>query len=64
MQPRTRMLSALTLSIGMALGAAAMAADMPKEGTYNADYTSYGTSKATAIGRPLPFAIDVVVENA
>jgi hypothetical protein len=51
MQPRTRMLSALTLGTGMAFGAAGMAADMPKEGTYDDEYAAYGTSKATAIGK-------------
>jgi hypothetical protein len=35
----------------MAFGAAAMAADMPKEGTYDDEYAAYGTSKATAIGK-------------
>jgi hypothetical protein len=45
------MLSALTLSTGMSFGAAAIAADMPKEGTYNADYTAFGTFKVTAIGK-------------
>jgi hypothetical protein len=40
MQPRTRMLSALTLGTGMAFGAAGMAADMPKEGTYDDEYAA------------------------
>jgi hypothetical protein len=51
MQLRTGILSAFTLGTAIAFGAAAMAADMPKEGTYNADYSSFGTSKATAIGK-------------
>ena len=51
MQPRTCILSAFTLSIGVAVGAAAMAADLPKEGTYNDDYAAYGTAKATAFGK-------------
>jgi hypothetical protein len=51
MQSRTCILSAFTLSTAMAFGAAAMAADMPKEGTYNDDYAAYGTAKATAIGK-------------
>ena len=50
MQRRTGILSAFTLGTAIVFGAAAMAADMPKEGMYNADYTSFGTSKATAIG--------------
>src|ERR1700674_295577 len=33
------------------VGAAAMAADMSKEGTYNADYTAFGAFKPTAIGK-------------
>lgn len=48
---RARMLSVLTLSTGVAFGAAAMAADMPKEGTYNDDYAASGTAQATAIGK-------------
>ena len=51
MQPRTRMLSALTLGTGMAFGAAGMAADMLKEGTYNADYSAFGVYKPTVIGK-------------
>jgi len=50
MQTRTSLLSAFTLSTAMALGAAAMAADLPKEGTFNVTYFGFGTSKATAIG--------------
>jgi hypothetical protein len=50
MQSRTCILSAFTLSTAMAIGAA-MAADMPKEGTYNADYTAFGAAKSTAIGK-------------
>jgi hypothetical protein len=50
MQPRTRILSAFTLSAGMAFGAVAMAADMPKEGTFTGAYTGWGTYKATQIG--------------
>jgi hypothetical protein len=44
-------LSAFTLSMAMASGAAAMAADLPKEGTFNQDYTAFGTFKAYAIGK-------------
>jgi hypothetical protein len=35
MQPRTSILSACTLSTAMAFGVAAMAADLPKEGTFS-----------------------------
>lgn len=46
MQQRTFILSAFTLSTAMALGTAATAADLPKEGTYNTEYYSYGTSRS------------------
>jgi hypothetical protein len=51
MQPRLCTLSAFALSAAMAVGGAALAADMPKEGTYNADYTAFGAAKSTAIGK-------------
>src|SRR5271165_1744962 len=51
MQPRTCILSAFTLSTAMAVGAAAMAADLPKEGTFNVTFSGSGTAKATAIGK-------------
>jgi hypothetical protein len=51
MQSRTCILSAFTLSIAMVSGAVAMAADLPKEGTFNQDYTAFGTFKAYAIGK-------------
>ena len=35
-------LSAFTLSAAMAFGAAAMAADLPKEGTYSGTYSAFG----------------------
>jgi hypothetical protein len=35
MQPRTRLFSAFTLTVAMAFGAAALAADLPKEGTFS-----------------------------
>jgi hypothetical protein len=38
MQPRTCMRSAFALSAAMFLGTAAMAADLPKEGTYGGSY--------------------------
>jgi hypothetical protein len=59
MQPRTGMLSAFTLSTAMFFGTAAMAADLPKEGTFNASYYGFGTYKATPIGKErLLFAFD------
>jgi hypothetical protein len=51
MQQRTFLLSAFTLSASMAFGFAAAAADLPKEGTFNVDYTAFGTVKGTAIGK-------------
>jgi hypothetical protein len=51
MQVRTCILSAFTLSTAMFFGISAMAADLPKEGTYSGTYSSFGTAKATAIGK-------------
>jgi hypothetical protein len=51
MQSRTCILSAFTLSTAMAFGVAALAADLPKEGTFSETYSSVGTSKATQIGK-------------
>jgi hypothetical protein len=51
MHPRTCILSAFTLSTAMFFGVAAMAADLPKEGTYSGTYSSVGTVKATAVGK-------------
>jgi hypothetical protein len=51
MQSRTCILSAFTLSTAMAFGVAALAADLPKEGTYRGTYSGVGTAKATPIGK-------------
>jgi hypothetical protein len=51
MLQRTCILSVFTLSMAMASGAVAIAADLPKEGTFSVDYTGFGTSKLTAIGK-------------
>jgi hypothetical protein len=51
MQPRATFLSAVTLGTAMVLGTAAMAIDLPKEGTYSGTYSAFGTCKATAIGK-------------
>jgi hypothetical protein len=51
MQSHGSILSAFTLSAAMAFGAAAMAGDLPKEGTSSGTYSSFGTAKATAIGK-------------
>ena len=49
MPPHT--LSALTLGSAMFFGVAAMAGDLPKEGTFSGAYTGWGTAKATQIGK-------------
>jgi hypothetical protein len=50
MQPRTRMLSAVTLSTVMSFGIAGVAADLPKEGTYKGTYSGHGTLKTNSVG--------------
>ena len=50
MQPRT-CIFAFTLGTAMAFGAAAMAADLPKEGTYSVTYSGLGTFKAVPVGK-------------
>jgi hypothetical protein len=57
MQPRTRLFSAFTLSTAMAFGAAAMAADLPKEGTFSGTYSSAGTYKAHPVGKERVLAV-------
>ena len=51
MQLRTCILSAFTLSTAMTFGAAAMAADMQKEGPYNAEYTAFGAAKGPSLNK-------------
>jgi hypothetical protein len=51
MQSPTRLISAFTLSTTMFLGTVAMAADLPKEGTFSVTYSSAGTFKPTPIGK-------------
>jgi hypothetical protein len=51
MQSHRSILSAFTLSTAMAFGAAAMAADPPKEGTYSGTFSGLATVKATQIGK-------------
>ena len=46
-----RALSAITLGAAMLFGAAATAADLPKEGKVSGSYYSVGTAKATPIGK-------------
>src|SRR5215510_8492506 len=47
MQPCTCMLKAAALIAAMFLGSSAMAADLPKEGTFTYTYSAAGTAKAT-----------------
>jgi hypothetical protein len=49
--PLSTSLSAFTLSAAMSVGAAAMAADLPKEGTYSGTYSAFGEAKVTSIGK-------------
>jgi hypothetical protein len=53
MQPRARLPSALpfTLGVALAFNTAAMAGDLPKEGTSSVTYSTYGTFKSTAVGK-------------
>ena len=51
MQSRTYLLSAFTLSTAVVFGAAAMAADLPKEGSSTGSISFYGTFAATKIGK-------------
>ena len=51
MQVRTLVLSAAVLSGAMLVGTAAIAADLPKEGTINVIYSGANTFKATSIGK-------------
>jgi hypothetical protein len=50
MQPRTRFLSAFTLSSAMAFGAAAIAADLPKSGTIKTHIGLKENSVAVPVG--------------
>jgi hypothetical protein len=53
MQSRTRLRSALPFALGVALAfsSAAIAGDLPKEGTYSSTYSGFGTAKSTAVGK-------------
>jgi hypothetical protein len=44
-------LSAFTLGAALAFGVAAIAADLPKEGTYSGTFSGFGAFKATPIGK-------------
>jgi hypothetical protein len=51
MQTQKCALSALALTAAMTFGARAMAADLPKEGTFGGTYSGIGTFKGTQIGK-------------
>jgi hypothetical protein len=51
MQPRTCILSTFALGMTLALGAAALAADLPKEGTFSGTFYGVGTYKASPVGK-------------
>ena len=51
MRLRTGMLSAFTLSTAMSFGIAAMAGDLPKEGSDTGTYSGFGTYKAIPVGK-------------
>jgi hypothetical protein len=57
MQSRTCLFSAFTLSVAMVFGAAALAADLPKEGTFSGTYSGFGTFKATLVGKERVVAV-------
>jgi hypothetical protein len=45
-----RTIAASAFLVSLTLGAAAIAADLPKEGTFKGTFSSYGTHKATKVG--------------
>jgi len=51
MQTRTRTLSAVTLAAAMLFATTAMAADLPKEGTFSHATYHFGTWKGTMVGK-------------
>ena len=56
MQPRTCLFPAFTLSVAMVFGAAALAADLPKEGTFN-DVFRFWHVQATLVGKDRVVAV-------
>jgi hypothetical protein len=51
MQPRPCILLTFALGMTLAFGAAALAADLPKEGTFNGTFSGVGTYKASPVGK-------------
>ena len=59
MKSRRCFVSTLTVSAAMLFGAAALGADLPKEGTFSTTYSTFGTVKATPVGKQVElFAFD------
>lgn len=56
MQQRKHLLSAATLSSAMLLSTVAVAADLPKEGTFSVTYFSYGAGKSMQLAKERWFA--------
>jgi hypothetical protein len=42
------------LGVALAFNTAAVARDLPKEGTYSATYSVYGTFKSAQVGKEVP----------
>jgi hypothetical protein len=57
MQHYTCMRSAFALGAAMFFGTAAMAADLPKEGTFSGSVYAFGTLKATRVGKELLLSV-------
>src|SRR5262249_13719520 len=53
MQRHTCMRSTFALGAAIFFGTAAMAADLPKEGTFSGSYYPFGTVKVTRVGKEL-----------
>jgi hypothetical protein len=56
MQPARFAASAIALTAAVTLGTAAMAADLPRQGTFEGTYSSFGTFKPTSVGKELLLA--------
>ena len=50
MKPYKRTIAASAFLASLALGTAAIAADLPKEGAFKGTFSSYGTYKTTKVG--------------
>jgi hypothetical protein len=63
MRARTCILFLFTLSTAMSYGIAAIAADLPKEGTYKGTYFGYGTYKTNSFGNDRMVTVFGAVAN-